>query len=194
MRPQRTTVFTSCRRSSSRRRHMSDPTSLTIAAARKSLGKGEISALELTDAYLAAMERARILNAYVAETPEQARAMAKESDRRLAAGSARRLEGIPLGIKDLFATRGVHTQACSHVLDKFKPTYDSTVTANLFKDGAVMLGKLNMDEFAMGSSNETSYYGKVINPWRRRGSNVHAGGKAGAIEGAHLVPGGSSGG
>jgi aspartyl-tRNA(Asn)/glutamyl-tRNA(Gln) amidotransferase subunit A len=161
---------------------MIDPTSLTIAAARKSLGKGEISALELTDAYLAAMERARILNAYVAETPEQARAMAKESDRRLASGSARPLEGIPLGIKDLFATRGVHTQACSHVLDKFKPTYDSTVTANLFKDGAVMLGKLNMDEFAMGSSNETSYYGKVINPWRRRGSN------------AALVPGGSSGG
>src|SRR5215216_3781672 len=161
---------------------MSDPTSLTIAAARKSLGKGEISALELTDAYLAAMERGRILNAYVAETPEQARAMAKESDRRLAAGSARPLEGIPLGIKDLFATRGVHTQACSHVLDKFKPTYDSTVTANLFKDGAVMLGKLNMDEFAMGSSNETSYYGKVINPWRRKGSN------------AALVPGGSSGG
>src|SRR5215208_5556524 len=161
---------------------MSDPTSMTIAAARKSLGKGEISALELTDAYLAAMERARILNAYVAETPEQARAMAKESDRRLAAGSARPLEGIPLGIKDLFATRGVHTQACSHVLDKFKPTYDSTVTANLFKDGAVMLGKLNMDEFAMGSSNETSYYGKVINPWRRKGSN------------AALVPGGSSGG
>src|SRR5215216_6726401 len=161
---------------------MSDPTSLTIAAARKSLGKGEISALELTDAYLAAMERGRILNAYVAETPEQARAMAKESDRRLAAGSARPLEGIPLGIKDLFATRGVHTQACSHVLDKFKPTYDSTVTANLFKDGAVMLGKLNMDEFAMGSSNETSYYGNVINPWRRRGSN------------AALVPGGSSGG
>src|SRR5215212_10906048 len=147
---------------------MSDPTSLTIAAARKSLGKGEISALELTDAYLAATE--------------QARAMARESDRRLAAGSARRLEGIPLGIKDLFATRGVHTQACSHVLDKFKPTYDSTVTANLFKDGAVMLGKLNMDEFAMGSSNETSYYGKVINPWRRKGSN------------AALVPGGSSGG
>ncbi|MGH6873557.1 MAG: Asp-tRNA(Asn)/Glu-tRNA(Gln) amidotransferase subunit GatA [Aestuariivirgaceae bacterium] len=161
---------------------MSDPTSLTIAAARKSLGKGEISALELTDAYLAAMERARILNAYVAETPEQARAMAKESDRRLATGSARPLEGIPLGIKDLFATRGVHTQACSHVLDKFKPTYDSTVAANLFKDGAVMLGKLNMDEFAMGSSNETSYYGNVINPWRRKGSN------------AALVPGGSSGG
>jgi aspartyl-tRNA(Asn)/glutamyl-tRNA(Gln) amidotransferase subunit A len=161
---------------------MSDPTSLTIAAVRKSLGKGEISALELTDAYLAAMERARVLNAYVAETPEQARAMAKESDRRLASGSARPLEGIPLGIKDLFATRGVHTQACSHVLDKFRPTYDSTVTANLFKDGAVMLGKLNMDEFAMGSSNETSYYGKVINPWRRKGSN------------AALVPGGSSGG
>jgi aspartyl-tRNA(Asn)/glutamyl-tRNA(Gln) amidotransferase subunit A len=161
---------------------MTDPTSLTISAAREALGRGEISALELTDAYLAAMERARILNAYVVETPEQAREMAKESDRRLAQGKARPLEGIPLGIKDLFATRGVHTQACSHVLDRFKPTYESTVTNNLFSDGAVMLGKLNMDEFAMGSSNETSYYGKVINPWRRKGSN------------AALVPGGSSGG
>src|SRR5687768_18599402 len=107
---------------------MSDPTSLTIAAALKSLGKGEISALELADAYLAAMERARILNAYVAETAEQARAMAKESDRRLAQGAARRLEGIPLGIKDLFATKGVHTQAGSHVLDRFKPKYESTVS------------------------------------------------------------------
>jgi aspartyl-tRNA(Asn)/glutamyl-tRNA(Gln) amidotransferase subunit A len=161
---------------------MTDPTSLTISAARGALGRGEISALELTDAYLAAMERARILNAYVVETPEQAREMAKESDRRLAQGKARPLEGIPLGIKDLFATRGVHTQACSHVLDRFKPTYESTVTNNLFSNGAVMLGKLNMDEFAMGSSNETSYYGKVINPWRRKGSN------------AALVPGGSSGG
>src|SRR5687768_15571729 len=161
---------------------MSDLTDLTIAAVRRALRNKEFTALELADAYLAAMERARILNAYVAETAEQARAMAKESDRRLAEGAPRLLEGIPLGIKDLFATRGVHTQAASHVLDGFKPTYESTVSANLFDDGAVMLGKLNMDEFAMGSSNETSYYGKVINPWRRKGSN------------AALVPGGSSGG
>ena len=161
---------------------MSDLTSLTISEARRALRKKEFTALELTDAYLAAMEQARILNAYVAETPEQARTMAKESDRRLAQGGARPLEGIPLGIKDLFATKGVHTQACSHVLHQFKPAYESTVSANLFNDGAVMLGKLNMDEFAMGSSNETSYYGNVINPWRRKGSN------------AALVPGGSSGG
>jgi aspartyl-tRNA(Asn)/glutamyl-tRNA(Gln) amidotransferase subunit A len=161
---------------------MSDLTSLTISEARRALRKKEFTALELTDAYLAAMEQARILNAYVAETPEQARTMAKESDRRLAQGDARPLEGIPLGIKDLFATKGVHTQACSHVLHQFRPAYESTVSANLFNDGAVMLGKLNMDEFAMGSSNETSYYGNVINPWRRKGSN------------AALVPGGSSGG
>jgi aspartyl-tRNA(Asn)/glutamyl-tRNA(Gln) amidotransferase subunit A len=161
---------------------MSDLTSLTISEARRALRRKEFTALELTDAYLAAMEQARILNAYVAETPEQARTMAKESDRRLAQGDARPLEGIPLGIKDLFATKGVHTQACSHVLHQFRPAYESTVSANLFNDGAVMLGKLNMDEFAMGSSNETSYYGNVINPWRRKGSN------------AALVPGGSSGG
>ena len=110
------------------------------------------------------MEAARGLNAYIVETPEKALAMAAESDRRIAAGEARALEGVPLGIKDLFATEGVHTQAASHILDGFKPTYESTVTANLWADGAVMLGKLNMDEFAMGSSNETSYYGPVVNP------------------------------
>jgi aspartyl-tRNA(Asn)/glutamyl-tRNA(Gln) amidotransferase subunit A len=128
------------------------------------------------------MEKARGLNAYVVETPDKALAMAKVSDDKLARGEGGALEGIPLGIKDLFATKGVHTQACSHVLDGFKPTYDSTVAANLFRDGAVMLGKLNMDEFAMGSSNETSYYGGVTNPWRRDGDNKT------------LVPGGSSGG
>jgi aspartyl-tRNA(Asn)/glutamyl-tRNA(Gln) amidotransferase subunit A len=156
--------------------------SLTIAQARDGLRNRTFSALDLTEAYLSAMEKARVLNAYVVETPDKARAMAKDSDARLARGQGGVLEGIPLGIKDLFATDGVHTQACSHVLDGFKPTYESTVTANLWRDGAVMLGKLNMDEFAMGSSNETSYYGKVINPWRRKGSN------------AALVPGGSSGG
>ncbi len=161
---------------------MTSLTSLTIAAARDGLRRKDFSALELTDAYLAAIEKARVLNAYIVETPDQARAMAKASGARLAKGEGGPLEGIPLGIKDLFATKGVHTQAASHVLDGFKPTYESTVTANLWRDGAVMLGKLNMDEFAMGSSNETSYYGNVINPWRRRNSN------------AALVPGGSSGG
>ena len=161
---------------------MNNPTELTIAAAREALKAKKLSALELTDAYIAAIEKARALNAYVAETPDQAREMAKASDARLAKGEAGALEGIPLGIKDLFATKGVHTQACSHILDGFKPPYESTITSNLFRDGAVMLGKLNMDEFAMGSSNETSYYGNVINPWRRKGSD------------AALVPGGSSGG
>src|SRR3990170_8010423 len=161
---------------------MNDLTSLTIASAREGLRKKEFSALELTEAYIAAIEKARILNAYIVETPDRARAMAKASDAKLAKGEGGALEGIPLGIKDLYATKGVHTQACSHILDGFKPTYESTVTANLWRDGAVMLGKLNMDEFAMGSSNETSHYGPVINPWRARGSN------------ADLVPGGSSGG
>jgi aspartyl-tRNA(Asn)/glutamyl-tRNA(Gln) amidotransferase subunit A len=157
-------------------------TSLTIAQARAKLKVREISAVELTEAYLSAIDKAKILNAYVANTPHQARAMAKASDAKLAKGEAGPLEGIPLGIKDLFATKGVHTQACSHILDGFKPEYESTVTQNLWNAGAVMLGKLNMDEFAMGSSNETSYYGGVTNPWRRNNSN-----KA-------LVPGGSSGG
>ncbi|BCP53886.1 glutamyl-tRNA(Gln) amidotransferase subunit A [Kaistia sp. 32K] len=159
-----------------------DLTSLTIAEIREGLSAKAFSATELTKAYLAAMEAARSLNAYVFETPDQALAMAAASDERLAKGEGRALEGVPLGIKDLFATEGVHTQAASHILDQFKPNYESTVTANLWNDGAVMLGKLNMDEFAMGSSNETSYYGPVVNPWRKEGSN------------APLVPGGSSGG
>ncbi|MDX1717161.1 MAG: Asp-tRNA(Asn)/Glu-tRNA(Gln) amidotransferase subunit GatA [Anderseniella sp.] len=161
---------------------MSDLTRLTIAEARDALAKKEFSAVDLTDAYLAAMEVHRDLNAYIIETPEKAREMAKASDERIASGKAGTLEGIPLGIKDLFATEGVHTQACSHILDGFKPAYESTVTSNLWRDGAVMLGKLNMDEFAMGSSNETSYYGPVKNPWKAKGDNKD------------LVPGGSSGG
>ncbi|MGQ3214002.1 Asp-tRNA(Asn)/Glu-tRNA(Gln) amidotransferase subunit GatA [Shinella sp.] len=162
---------------------MTDLTRLTIAEAREKLGAKEITAVELTDAYLGAIDAANgALNAYVAVTPEKARDMAKASDGRIAAGKAGALEGIPLGIKDLFATEGVHTQACSHILDGFKPKYESTVTQNLWDAGAVMLGKLNMDEFAMGSSNESSYYGPVKNPWRAKGSN------------ADLVPGGSSGG
>ena len=162
---------------------MTDLTRLTIAEAREKLSAKEIKAAELTDAYLSAIEAANpAINAYIAVTPDKAREMAKASDDRIAAGKAGSLEGIPLGIKDLFATEGVHTQAASHILDGFKPRYESTVTQNLWNDGAVMLGKLNMDEFAMGSSNETSYYGAVKNPWRARGSN------------ADLVPGGSSGG
>ena len=162
---------------------MSELTRLTISEARKKLLAREISAVDLTDAYLNAIDAANPqFNAYVTVTHDIAREQAKASDIRFAAGTAGALEGIPLGIKDLFATKGVHTQACSHILDGFKPEYESTVTANLFADGAVMLGKLNMDEFAMGSSNETSYYGAVKNPWRARGSN------------AALVPGGSSGG
>ncbi|MGC0054586.1 Asp-tRNA(Asn)/Glu-tRNA(Gln) amidotransferase subunit GatA [Brucella pituitosa] len=162
---------------------MSELTALTIAEARDKLKAKAFTATELTDAYIAAIDSANDkLNAYVAVTPEKAREMAQASDARIAEGKAGALEGIPLGVKDLFATKGVHTQACSHVLDGFKPEYESTVTANLWADGAVMLGKLNMDEFAMGSSNESSYYGPVKNPWRANGSDVD------------LVPGGSSGG
>ena len=162
---------------------MSELTSLTIAEARDKLRAKEITATELTEAYISAIEAANgQLNAYVKVTPQKALAMAKVSDARLAEGKAGPLEGIPLGIKDLFGTEGIHTQACSHILDGFEPHYESTVTQNLWNDGAVMLGKLNMDEFAMGSSNESSYYGPVINPWRAEGSNQQ------------LVPGGSSGG
>jgi aspartyl-tRNA(Asn)/glutamyl-tRNA(Gln) amidotransferase subunit A len=161
---------------------MSDLTSLTLAQARDGLRSKNFSATELTLAHLAEIERARALNAFVLETPEEARAMASAADARLKAGEARPLEGLPLGIKDLFATRGVRTTACSHILDNFVPTYESSVTANLWRNGAVLMGKLNNDEFAMGSSNETSAFGPVISPWRRRGSNTP------------LVPGGSSGG
>ncbi|HMB46721.1 MAG TPA: Asp-tRNA(Asn)/Glu-tRNA(Gln) amidotransferase subunit GatA [Afifellaceae bacterium] len=162
---------------------MTDLTALTISEIREGLSGRTFSAVELTDAYLAAIDAANAsLNAYIAVTHDQARDMAKASDQRLASGDAGMLEGVPLGIKDLFCTKGVHSQACSHVLDGFRPTYESTVTENLWSEGAVMLGKLNMDEFAMGSSNETSYYGPVVNPWRASGSN------------ADLVPGGSSGG
>jgi aspartyl-tRNA(Asn)/glutamyl-tRNA(Gln) amidotransferase subunit A len=161
---------------------MTELTSLTLGEARDGLRGKRFSAVELAAAHLAAMEAARALNAYVLETPDQARAMASAADARLATGDARPLEGIPLGVKDLFATRDVRTTACSRILGEFAPPYESTVTANLWRDGAVMLGKLNNDEFAMGSSNESSRFGPVVNPWRRRNAN----------EG--LVPGGSSGG
>jgi aspartyl-tRNA(Asn)/glutamyl-tRNA(Gln) amidotransferase subunit A len=172
---------------------MTDLTSLTLAQARDRLRKKEITAAELTAAHIDAVEAARALNAFVRETPEAARAMARASDARLAKGEGGPLEGIPLGIKDLFCTKGVRTTACSRILDGFTPTYESTVSANLWRDGAIMLGKLNNDEFAMGSSNETSCFGPVVNPWRRKGSNVGAA-ASGKIEGTHLVPGGSSGG
>jgi aspartyl-tRNA(Asn)/glutamyl-tRNA(Gln) amidotransferase subunit A len=161
---------------------MTDLTSLTLAQAREALRKKEFSATELAEAHLAAVEQARALNAFVVETPERARAMARASDARLAKGEGGPLEGLPLAIKDLFCTEGVRTTACSHILDNFVPPYESTVTANLWRDGAVLVGKTNADEFAMGSSNETSYYGPVVSPWRRRGAQTK------------LVPGGSSGG
>lgn len=161
---------------------MSDLTKLTLAGARDALKAKEITSSELTGAYMKAMEGARVLNAYITETGDKAMEMAKASDARLAKGEGGALEGLPLGIKDLFATKGTLTTAGSHILDGFVPPYESTVTANLWRDGAVMLGKLNNDEFAMGSSNETSYYGPVINPWRRKDDSTK------------LVPGGSSGG
>jgi aspartyl-tRNA(Asn)/glutamyl-tRNA(Gln) amidotransferase subunit A len=161
---------------------LTDLTDLSLADARAGLLTKTFSAVELATAHVQAIETARVLNAFVVETPERALAMAKESDARLARGAARPLEGVPLAIKDLYCTKGVQTTAASHILEGFVPAYESTVTANLWRDGAVMLGKLNLDEFAMGSSNETSYFGAVTSPWRRPGSNVK------------LVPGGSSGG
>jgi aspartyl-tRNA(Asn)/glutamyl-tRNA(Gln) amidotransferase subunit A len=161
---------------------MSELTALTIANARVGLKQKKFSAAELTDAHLAAIEKARSLNVYVLETPERANAMAKAADARIAKGAAGPLEGIPLAIKDMFCTQGVRTTACSHILDNFVPTYESTVSGQLWRDGAVLLGKTNNDEFAMGSSNETSFMGAVTSPWRRKGSNTP------------LVPGGSSGG
>jgi aspartyl-tRNA(Asn)/glutamyl-tRNA(Gln) amidotransferase subunit A len=162
-------------------------TSLTLAEARDRLRNKEVSATELTKAFLAAIERANpLLNAYVLTTAEHALAQAAESDRRLARGDGRPLEGLPLGNKDLFCTNGIRTTACSNILDEFTPTYESTVGQNLWDAGAVMLGKLNNDEFAMGSSNETSRFGPVVNPWRRT--------RNGAVDNAKLVPGGSSGG
>jgi aspartyl-tRNA(Asn)/glutamyl-tRNA(Gln) amidotransferase subunit A len=154
-------------------------TSKTIAELRDGIRAREFSAREVAESFNAAVEAARLLNAYTVTTPDDALAAAEAADSGAATGP---LAGIPLGIKDLFATKGVDSTAGSHILKGFKPTYESTVTANLRKAGAGMLGKLNMDEFAMGSSNETSHYGPVISPWRRKGSNVG------------LTPGGSSGG
>ena len=161
---------------------MSDLTGLSLAEARAGLLSRQFSARELAQAHIAAMERARPLNAFITETPERALAMADAADARLKCGAALPLDGIPLAVKDLFCTAGVLTTAASHILDGFAPPYESTVTARLWSAGAVMLGKTNLDEFAMGSSNTTSHYGPVENPWRRPGDN------------RPLVPGGSSGG
>ena len=161
---------------------MSTLTSLTLSGARDLLANGEASAKELAEAHIAAVETARPLNAFITETPDKALAMAEASDRRRAAGEGGLLEGLPIGMKDLFCTEGVLTTAGSHILDGFHPTYESTVSGNLWNAGAVMLGKTNLDEFAMGSSNMTSFYGGVENPWRKSGDN------------RPLVPGGSSGG
>ncbi len=160
---------------------MTELTKLTIAGARDALRRGDITSAELTDALNSAVDGADRLNAYAHKTPELARTQAAAADARLQAGDAPDLCGIPLGIKDLFCTEGVASQAGSRILQGFKPQYESTVTSQLFRDGAVMLGKLNMDEFAMGSSNETSTYGPAVNPWRDD-------------SGVDLTPGGSSGG
>jgi aspartyl-tRNA(Asn)/glutamyl-tRNA(Gln) amidotransferase subunit A len=157
-------------------------TDLSLAAMRAGLKAKEFSARELVTAHVEAVEAARPLNAFLVETPDHALAAADAADKALAAGNAGLLAGIPLGIKDLFCTKGVETTASSRILKGFVPTYESTVTAKLFEAGAAMLGKLNLDEFAMGSSNETSAYGPVISPWRAEGAT------------AKLVPGGSSGG
>jgi aspartyl-tRNA(Asn)/glutamyl-tRNA(Gln) amidotransferase subunit A len=161
---------------------MSALTALSLAAARDGLVRKEFSARELVEAHIAAIEAARTLNAFITETPEQALAQAAESDRRIARGAARPLEGLPLAIKDLFCTEGVRTTAGSRILDGFVPPYESTVSANLWRAGAVLLGKTNLDEFAMGSSNVTSYFGPVASPWTEPGAD------------APRVPGGSSGG
>lgn len=153
---------------------------LTIADARDKLRTREITSVELTEACLGAVEQSGALNAFVHNTPEIAREQAAAADKRLASGDAPAMCGIPVGIKDLFCTRGVASQAASRILEGFRPEYESTVTQNLFDAGSVMLGKLNMDEFAMGSSNETSVYGEVVNPWK--------------VDDRRLTPGGSSGG
>ena len=159
---------------------MADLNKLTLAAARDALRKGDVSSVELTEACLSEIEGAGVLNAFVHQTPDIARAQAAAADARIAAGDAPAMCGLPVGIKDLFCTKGVASQAGSRILEGFLPEYESTVSQQLFDAGAVMLGKLNMDEFAMGSSNETSVYGNAVNPWK--------------VDERDLTPGGSSGG
>ena len=158
---------------------MSDLTKMTLASALDGMAAGEFSSVDLTEAYITACETARSLNVFITPTFDLARQQAKASDARRTSGTAGKLEGAPLGMKDLFCTEGVKSTAASNILGDFTPTYESTVSANMKADGMVMLGKLNLDQFAMGSANETSFYGPVINPWR---------------DGEDLVPGGSSGG
>ena len=160
---------------------MTDLLGLNAVAAREALDKKAISAIELATAYLGAAEATAGLNNYVALTADHALAMAAESDKRIAAGAAGLLEGLPIGVKDLFCTKGISSTACSNILKGFVPPYESTVTANLWAAGGVMLGKLNCDEFAMGSGNETSAFGPAVNPWQGKDK-------------VDLVPGGSSGG
>jgi len=162
---------------------MTKLTDLTLTEARDGLLKKEFSSVELTQAFIQAVEKNRHLNAYVTETPDLAMAQAKESDSRLARGTAGKLEGLPLAIKDLYCTKGVKTTASSKILGNFIPQYESTVTQNLWNEGAVMLGKVSMDEFAMGSSNTTSHFGNVISPWKEKDRPDK-----------QLCPGGSSGG
>jgi aspartyl-tRNA(Asn)/glutamyl-tRNA(Gln) amidotransferase subunit A len=162
---------------------MSDLTNLTLAEARDRLAKGEFTAVELTRAHIKVVEAKRSLNAFIVETPDLALEAAKASDARRQAGTAGSMDGLPIGIKDLFCTEGVQTTAASHILEGFKPPYESTVSGKLQAAGAISLGKLNLDEFAMGSSNQTSYFGAVENPWKKTSDPK-----------AKLVPGGSSGG
>ncbi len=163
---------------------MTDLTNLGVAALRDGIRTGEFTAREVADAFIVKVSQAKQLNAFIVETPDHAIAAAREADNARAAGEALKpLAGVPIGMKDLFCTKGVQTTAASHMLEGFKPTYESTVSQKLWDAGAGMLGKLNLDQFAMGSSNETSYFGNVISPWRRKdGGN------------AALAPGGSSGG
>ena len=160
---------------------MTDLNKITIAEARSRLRKKEITSVELTEACISAVEGSEALNAYCVKTPELAREQAKKADELLLKGNAPDMCGIPLGIKDLFCTKNVNSQAASKILTDFKPEYESTVTSRLWDQGAIMLGKLNMDEFAMGSSNETSVYGPAVNPWQRDGSDkkLTAGGSSG---------------
>jgi aspartyl-tRNA(Asn)/glutamyl-tRNA(Gln) amidotransferase subunit A len=157
-----------------------DLNKLTLAEARDGLRAKKFTSVELTEACLSAIEGAGVLNAFVHHTPEIARAQAAAADVRIGQGDAPAMCGLPVGIKDLFCTKGVPSQAASNILKGFKPEYESTITAQMFDQGAVMLGKLNMDEFAMGSSNETSCYGNAVNPWK--------------VDDRQLTPGGSSGG
>ncbi len=162
---------------------MSELTNLTVAQIRDGHRAGEFSAVEVAEAFNANVANAKALNAFIVETPDHAIAAAKQADADRAAGTLKPLSGVPIGMKDLFATQGVQTTAASHMLEGFVPRYESTVSQKLWDAGCGMLGKLNLDQFAMGSSNETSYFGNVISPWRRKDGGDAA-----------LAPGGSSGG